>query len=189
MGFKNLLRAGVWVLRYHLGGEIQSGFRDAISTLEGKLECTLRDRTRQFYYGQIQGRERPGALKTLKVHRNRGHRVVLLTSASSYLAEVVAENLSLDGFLSTEFEVDESGYFTGKPKEPLCYGMGKFEIARRYLGANRSALEDAYFYTDSMSDIHVLTAVGNPVVVNPDPRLRERAKQQGWPVMDWGEPI
>ena len=189
IGLKDVCRAGIWVIRYHLGEEIQAALRDAIKTLEGELEYVLRERTHHFYYNQVQGKERRGALAALDKHRHLGHRIVLLTSASSYLAEVVAENYSLDGFLCTQFEVDTHGRFTGKPKEPLCYGFGKLELAREYLEAEGGTLEDAYFYTDSMSDIDMLSAVGNPVAVNPDLRLKDRAKSNGWPIVDWGAPL
>jgi phosphoserine phosphatase len=37
-----------------------------------------------------------------------------------------------------------------------------------------------------MSDVKLLEMVGHPVVVNPDPRLRKRAEERGWPIEDWG---
>ena len=189
IGLKEVFRAGAWVIRYHLGEEIQGALRDAIKTLEGEFEYILRQRTHHFYYNHVQGKERRGALAALESHRHRGHRIVLLTSASTYLAEVVAENFKLDGFLCTQFEVDHLGCFTGRPQEPLCYGFGKLDLARTYLQAEGGSLEDAYFYTDSMSDIDMLSAVGHPIVVNPDPRLKGRAKSNGWPVVDWGKPL
>ncbi|MEL7370849.1 MAG: HAD-IB family hydrolase, partial [Myxococcota bacterium] len=42
--------------------------------------------------------------------------------------------------------------------------------------------------TDSMSDLPMMEAVGHPVAVNPDPRLRRTAKDRGWPIVDWGRP-
>ena len=41
------------------------------------------------------------------------------------------------------------------------------------------------FYTDSMSDLPVLEAVGRPVAVHPDPRLRREASRRGWEIADW----
>jgi len=49
-------------------------------------------------------------------------------------------------------------------------------------------LSDCAFYTDSFSDVPVLEAVGQPVAVNPDPRLRRRANKRGWRIVDWGTP-
>ena len=41
-------------------------------------------------------------------------------------------------------------------------------------------LEASYAYSDSISDLPMLRAVGNPVVVNPDPPLLEIAREEGW---------
>jgi phosphoserine phosphatase len=44
-------------------------------------------------------------------------------------------------------------------------------------------LTESYAYSDSLSDLPMLEAVGNPVVVNPDPALAAIAKEAGWQVM------
>jgi len=43
----------------------------------------------------------------------------------------------------------------------------------------------SYFYTDSYSDLPMLERVGHPRVINPDPRLRRRARVRGWEVETW----
>jgi phosphoserine phosphatase len=44
-------------------------------------------------------------------------------------------------------------------------------------------LSASYAYSDSLSDLPMLEAVGHPVVVNPDPALAEVAKREEWQVM------
>jgi phosphoserine phosphatase len=46
-------------------------------------------------------------------------------------------------------------------------------------------MDQAAFYTDSITDLPLLEAVGQPIVVNPDARLRRVAKRRGWPIEDW----
>jgi hypothetical protein len=41
-------------------------------------------------------------------------------------------------------------------------------------------LEASYAYSDSLSDLPMLRAVGNPVAVNPDPALLEIARAEDW---------
>lgn len=36
------------------------------------------------------------------------------------------------------------------------------------------------------SDVMLMENVGHPVAVNPDARLRARAKEMGWEIQDWG---
>jgi len=46
-------------------------------------------------------------------------------------------------------------------------------------------LSECAFYSDSMSDRPLLDLVGEPVAVNPDPRLAAHALRQRWRVEDW----
>ena len=86
------------------------------------------------------------------------------------------------------FEVGADGCYTGRLAGTLCYGPGKLEQASRFAAERGETLAASAFYTDSASDLPVLEAVGAPVAVNPDPRLRRVASKRGWPVVDWGEP-
>ena len=111
---------------------------------------------------------------------------MLLTSSSNYVAEQVVRDLALDDFLCSRFEVDADGRYTGRLIEPLCYGRGKVELARRCADTNGVGLASCAFYTDSIADLPMLEAVGEPAAVHPDPKLRRVARQRGWPVLDWG---
>ena len=51
---------------------------------------------------------------------------------------------------------------------------------RRNLDLSRS-----YAYADSISDLPMMEAVGNPVAVNPDSRLQKAARERGWEIKDW----
>lgn len=175
-------------LKYHLGGRIEGALREAIASMAGEQEEELVGRTRAFFEDHLADRVRPRGRDALRRHRELGHELILLTSATSYLADIVVEELGLGGRLSTVLEVDPSGVFTGRPVEPLCYGPGKLALGARYLQEQGGQLEDAYFYTDSMSDWEMLEAVGNPVAVNPDVRLRKAARKRGWEIVDWGIP-
>ena len=62
---------------------------------------------------------------------------------------------------------------------------GKVLLARRHAESLGVSLAEASFYTDSLSDLPMLEAVGRPVAVHPDPRLRRVARQRGWEIADW----
>ena len=183
-----LLRASGWLTLYHLGfhGRLESLLREAVRTLDGQSEAELRDRTRQFYEDEVRGRFRPGALEALEKHRALGELRVLLTTSSNYLSMHVAADLELDDIICNSFLVDEQGLFTGLPKEPLCAGSGKLTLAAEYAAERAVRLSDCSFYTDSAADLPAMEAMGEPVAVNPDPRLRRRAAKEGWRIVDWG---
>lgn len=185
---RDALRAYGWVLRYQLGAaRIEDALLEGIRAYAGDREDELRSRTRAFFEKEVRHTVRPGARQAIAAHRKAGERVVLLTSSSNYLAEMVTAQLGLDGFLSMRYEVDAQGRYTGRPEGALCYGEGKVRIAQRWAEENGVAsLKNCAFYSDSASDVPMLEAVGRPVVVNPDPRLWKIALQRGWPVRDWG---
>jgi phosphoserine phosphatase len=74
---------------------------------------------------------------------------------------------------------------TGKIQK-VAYGDGKCVVTKEWADANSIDLNLCWFYTDSMSDVALMEAVGFPVAVNPDARLRKHAETKGWPVEDWG---
>ncbi len=188
--FRDALRAYGWVLRYQMGAaRIEDAILEGIRAYAGEREDVLASRTRAFFEHRVRHTVRPGAREAIAAHRKAGERVVLLTSSSNYLAEMVCAQLGLDGFLAMRYEVDAQGRYTGRPDGALCYGEGKVPFARRWAEQNGGApLAQCAFYSDSASDVPMLEAVGRPVAVNPDPRLRRIARGRGWPVRDWGEP-
>jgi HAD superfamily hydrolase (TIGR01490 family) len=183
------LRASLWIARYHLGFvSMQDAVLAAISHLAGTPARAFQERTSLFYEEQVRPLFRPGALRALEEHRSVGDRLVLLTSSSGYLSELVARDLRLDAILCNRFEVDERGLHTGRPLGAVCFGAGKRTHAEAYAREAGVALSACAFYTDSYSDLPVLEVVGRPVAVHPDYRLRREAVRRGWPVVDWGVP-
>ena len=183
------LKAFAWLTRYHFGfARLEDALLESISSLTGKLETEVRARTLEFYEAEVRHLVRPGARAALERHRAAGDKLWLLTSSSNYLAEAVAAQLSLDGSLCNRFEVYGTGHFTGRPAGALCYGPGKVDVAKAFAREKGVPLADCTFYSDSTSDLPMLEAVGRPVAVNPDPRLRRTALGRGWPVEDWGAP-
>jgi HAD superfamily hydrolase (TIGR01490 family) len=186
LNWRQVAQASGWLTAYHLGiASLDRPLRAAIATYQGSPADELRSRTRDFYVRKIAGGFRPGGLRALKAHRDAGDSVVLLTTSSTYLSERVSEELELDGYLCNAFEEDESGRLTGRAIEPLCYGQGKVAAAVRFAAAHDCGLVDCTFYSDSLSDLPMLDAVGHPVVVAPDPLLRRLSQRRGWPMMSW----
>ena len=183
------LRAAMWLGAYSVGfAGLDDAVERAIATLAGTRERDFRERTEVFYRSQLSSLYRPGARKALAEHRGRRDSLVLLTSSSVYLSELVATELKLDDVLCTRFEVNAEGIYTGRVSGALCFGEGKRVQAESFARKSNVALGECAFYTDSYADLPVLKAVGRPVAVNPDRRLRREATRRGWEVVDWGNP-
>jgi HAD superfamily hydrolase (TIGR01490 family) len=183
------MRASLWLARYHMGRvSMQDALLQAMSHLQGRDEQPIRERTIRFYEELVRSQYRPGALRALEEHRSAGDRLVLLTSSSGYMAELVARDLTLDAVLCNRLEVDAAGVYTGRPLGEVCFGEGKRVYAQAYAAQAGVPLSACAFYTDSYSDLPVMEVVGRPVAVHPDRRLRREALRRGWPVVDWGSP-
>ena len=182
-------RAAYWLARYHVGfANLEQAVGEAVGTLKGSPSAQLRARTQSFYERQVKQLYRPGGRAVVEHHRRLGDRLVLLTSSSNYLADMVGEALKLDAVLCNRLEVDAQGLHTGRTVGGICFGAGKLRFAHAEADAHHQPLSQATFYTDSYSDLPVLEAVGRPVAVNPDRRLARHATRHHWDVVDWGEP-
>ena len=185
---RKALRAMAWLVRYHFGfASAEAMVAEAVAHVVGTSSADLKGRTERFFDQEVRHTYRPGALLAIEQHRREGRKLVMLTSSSHFLAELVAAELRFDAVLCNRLEVDAAGMHTGKVVGGVCFGPGKLPHAQAEAARLGVALRDSTFYTDSYSDLSVLDAVAEPVAVNPDPRLRRHALKLGWRVVDWGD--
>jgi len=171
---RDLARTIYYLWRYKLGLlDIERALAVSLGWIRGRDERIVRRYLR------------PAMAATVEAHRRAGHLPVILTSATRYLAEPVAADLGIEHLLVTQLLVRD-GRFTGEAVRPLCYGEGKTWWAERFAAARGVDLGRSYFYTDSITDLPLLERVGEPRIVNPDPRLRRVAARRGWPVLQLG---
>jgi HAD superfamily hydrolase (TIGR01490 family) len=115
-------------------------------------------------------------------HQDEGRLVYIVTAGSHDLAELMAVVLQFDGGIGFRSEVVD-GHYTGRPAGPFTYREGKAQAIRELAAEQDIDLERSWAYSDSESDLPMLRAVGNAVVVNPDRELGRVARQEGWRVM------
>lgn len=183
---RQFARVIVWNTLYHLSLiDIEAVFREAVAHYRGRHYRELEEETRRWFRRDVAHRIRPGARRTLDEHRERGHSLVLLTSASAFEARAATDAWALDDYLSNDFPTDGAGKLLGTFEPPLCYGRGKVQRAEAWASDRGFHLAHCYFYSDSQTDVPMLKAVGYPRVVSPDPRLRRTARREGWPILQW----
>jgi HAD superfamily hydrolase (TIGR01490 family) len=124
------------------------------------------------------------ATSEIRMHKDKNAAIVLLSSALYPVCRKVADSLDLDDIICTELETD-GDCFTGRPLGKICYGNEKLLRLEKYCENNNSKISDAWYYADSISDLPVLSIVGSPVCVNPDRKLRKRAKEKDWLIFNW----
>jgi HAD superfamily hydrolase (TIGR01490 family) len=125
----------------------------------------------------------PEMLAEVYAHQDAGRRTFIVSAAGDELVQLLARILYMDGGIGTTYEVDDEGLLTGGLGGAFIYGEGKVEAMRRFAAEHEIDLASSYAYSDAASDLPMLRAVGNPVVVNPDEELARIACEEGWRVM------
>jgi HAD superfamily hydrolase (TIGR01490 family) len=124
----------------------------------------------------------PQMLQRAYAHQDAGEPVYILTAASQEMADLLAHVLAFDGGLGSRSEIVD-GRYTGRPAGPFNYREGKVSSMTELAAREGIDLAASYAYSDSESDLPMLRAVGQPVVVNPDAELRRIAVQEDWEVL------
>ena len=125
----------------------------------------------------------PYARGLLDEHRKAGRPVVLATTTPHDLIAPFAERMGFDAIVATRYEEDEGGSYTGKLAGEFVWARGKARAVRTWAAEQGVDLRGSYAYSDSFYDLPLLSAVGNPSAVNPDPRLLAVASLRRWPIM------
>jgi phosphoserine phosphatase len=127
------------------------------------------------------------ALELLHDHREAGRLVCIVSSSPIEIVEPLAEWLTVDKCIATTSKVVD-GKYTGE-LEFYAYGEQKVQAIKQLAADSGVDLERSFAYSDSMTDLPMLEAVGNPIAVNPDRELRRIAVERGWPVQSFRNPV
>jgi len=127
------------------------------------------------------------AAELIADHRLCGRDVVLVSASGEEIVAPIARALGATHAMATRMVV-EDGKYTGEVAF-YCYGEGKAAAIRELAAREGYPLEHCYAYSDSITDLPMLEAVGHPTVVNPDRALRKEAAGRGWPSLAFSRPV
>jgi putative phosphoserine phosphatase / 1-acylglycerol-3-phosphate O-acyltransferase len=129
----------------------------------------------------------PFAPQRLAVFRAEGHRLVLTTTTPVDMIAPFAEAFGFDDLIATAYETRD-GRYTGRLYEGFVWGTGKLRAVRQWSDDQAIDLSDCHACSDSIFDVPLLSSVGSPHAVNPDPSLTVVASARRWPVEHWDRP-
>ncbi len=127
------------------------------------------------------------ALDLIALHQALGRRVYIVSSSSEEVVRPLAERLGVRDVIATRAEVRD-GKYTGK-LEFYCYEKNKAVAIQEVAEREGIDLDGSYAYSDSITDVPMLEAVGHPVAVNPDRDLRRIAERNEWQIRDFQRPV
>jgi HAD superfamily hydrolase (TIGR01490 family) len=126
----------------------------------------------------------PGTRALAQLHLDQGQRVWLVTAAPVEIATIIARRLGLTGALGTVSE-HADGVYTGQLVGDLLHGPAKAEAVKALAEREGLDLSRCSAYSDSYNDLPMLSLVGDPCAINPDSKLRDHAKANGWRIRDY----
>lgn len=179
--------------RYHAGEAAPTEFCEFFaSTFTGRTPEDWASVRAGFMADVIRPRIPATAHELVQQHRARGDLLVLTSATSRFLVELTAQELGFVHVIATELAQHDDGRFTGCTRGTLNMREGKVARLHDWLAARGEAadgmLASAFFYSDSINDLPLLLAVGQPVAVDPDARLAREAQARQWPVLRLARP-
>ncbi|MDA8869254.1 HAD-IB family hydrolase [Methylophilaceae bacterium] len=126
------------------------------------------------------------AVDLVNQHKEAGDRLLIITATNSFITKPIGELFGIDELIGTDPE-EHLGEFTGKVKGTPSFKEGKVTRLFDWLDKKNLKLADfekTFFYSDSHNDLALLEVVTNPVVVNGDKILLEKAQEKNWPKLN-----
>ena len=146
---------------------------------EDRLELLGEDTFRQVMLPSLF----PSAKGLVEKSLAAGHEVVFVSGALECVIRHLARHLGATQVIANRLAMKE-GIATGKLLRPVVAGPEKARIVRDHARARGYDLDECFAFSDSYSDVPMLSVVGHPAAVNPDKRLAMLAKAYSWPSFD-----
>jgi HAD superfamily hydrolase (TIGR01490 family) len=127
------------------------------------------------------------ATQLITDHKAEGHDVVVVSASGEELVAPIASMVGATHSVGTKMIVND-GRYTGDI-DFYCAAENKAVAVKELAEKFDYDLTKCYAYSDSVTDLPLLEAVGHPTVVNPDRALRKVAAQKGWPVLTFSDPV
>lgn len=152
------------------------------TSYEGMSEDRLRLLAEDAFDAVIRPSLYPDARSLVQRCRDEGHDVVIVSGALDFLMKELAEYLGATHIIANRLEIKD-GYATGRLLRPVVAGPEKAKLIRDHARAHGHDLDHCFAYSDSYSDVPMLSVVGHPAAVNPDGKLARLANAYGWPIL------
>jgi HAD superfamily hydrolase (TIGR01490 family) len=127
------------------------------------------------------------AVHLIEEHHAAGRDVIIVSTSGAEVMEPIGEMLGADHVVATRMAV-EDGRYTGDIRF-YAYAENKAKAITDLARKRGYDLSRSYAYSDSVTDVSMLEAVGHPHAVNPDKDLRRIARERGWPVLVFEKPV
>jgi HAD superfamily hydrolase (TIGR01490 family) len=150
---------------------------------KGESEDRLRFFAEELFEDVLKPAVFPGSFDLIQKSRSLGLRQVVVTGALDISVKPLMQYLGIEDYVANHLEF-VNGIATGRLLPPVLASATKASWIRTFAEREGINLSESYAYSDSMSDLPMLSIVGHPAAVNPDMRLRQTALHHDWPVLN-----
>ncbi|MEP6924033.1 MAG: HAD-IB family hydrolase [Pyrinomonadaceae bacterium] len=150
---------------------------------EGESEDRLRYFSSELFEEVLKPAVYPGTFTLIEKSKKLGLQQVAITGALDFSVAPLLEYLGIECFVANRLEF-VNGYATGRLLPPVMASATKARWIREFAEREGISLSDSYAYSDSISDLPMLSIVGHPAAVNPDFRLKQTALQNDWAILN-----
>ncbi|HEX6624163.1 MAG TPA: HAD-IB family hydrolase [Pyrinomonadaceae bacterium] len=150
---------------------------------KGETEDRLRFFADELFEEVLKPGVFPGAFELIQKSKSLGLRQVVVTGALDMSVKPLMDYLGIEDYAANHLEF-VNGVATGRLLPPVLASATKASWIRAFAEREKINLNDSYAYSDSMSDLPMLSLVGHPAAVNPDMRLRQTALHHDWPILN-----
>jgi HAD superfamily hydrolase (TIGR01490 family) len=183
----DMLRGAVAQLRYRLSGadhrQMEKLRAQACAACQGWPADRVTEIVSRYLKDLILPYVYAEAMALLSEHRSAGQDVIIVSTSGQEVVAPIGALLGAESVIATRMRI-ANGHYTGE-MECYAYGEEKAVQVRRLAAERGYSLPGSYAYSDSVTDLPLLEAVGYPRVVNPDRALRRIATVRGWPVLSF----
>ena len=171
-------------LRYRYGRLSSSHINRDLPAVAGIERSVLEEIALRAFEEKTKADIYPKALEYIRRLKEQHEEIAIATSSVDIIVKPLTEYLGIDEVIASSMEFVD-GVCTGKFIDTPTFHHEKRKKVLSFLDAHGTSAKDCSFYSDSIYDLPLMEAVGNPVPTNPDLLLARHAKRMGWKVLDF----
>ncbi|MDX6325308.1 MAG: hypothetical protein QOK15_1662 [Nocardioidaceae bacterium] len=188
---RSVLRSSYAQFVFLLGGadhDQMEKMRDFLSRMVAGWQVeTVREIVAETLHNIVDPLVYDEAVSLIEEHHLAGRDVIIVSASGAEMVEPIGELLGVDAVIASRLSIAE-GRYTGDI-DFYAYAENKAAAIGDLAERRGYDLARSYAYSDSITDVHMLEAVGHPHAVNPDKELRRVARERSWPVLAFSRPV
>ena len=124
-----------------------------------------------------------GLTKKLLIEAKSADKVLIASGSHDFLVKGFAEYFDIESSIGTPVEI-KNDIFTGSLSGEPTFSDGKVKAVKNWCFTNDLKIQDSIFYSDSINDLPMFEACGEPIVVDPDDNLRKIAIDRSYKILN-----